>query len=159
MTDFGPVNYRSSPSRSKLVPVSVPVSKQSLSLATQKDTSVSASRHLKKSLQQSVQPLLSPSLASSQFEEGTGVLPLVIHIRCPPRRAGNVALLPFEYVLVIVEWMTHINRIADTTISSSLLPVVPASSHPQLSSVYSNLLVSKMSIPLPLALQKLSKIR
>ncbi len=155
MTDFETINYRSSPSRSKLAPVSVPVSRQSLSLATQKDTLVSASRRLKKSLQQSVQPSLSPSLASFQFEEGTGVLPLVTHIRCPPRKVGNVALLLFEYVLVIVEWKIHIIRITDTTISSSLPPVVPASSHPQLSSVYSNSLVSKMSIPLPPALQKL----
>lgn len=155
VTDFDPINYRSNPSKSKLAPVSVPVSRQSLSLVTQKDTSVSASRRLKKSLQQSVQPSSSPSSASSQFEEGTGVLLLVTHIRCPPRRVGNVALLLFEYVLAIVEWTIHITRIADTTISSSLLPVVPASSHLQLSSVYSNLLVFKMSILPPPALQKL----
>ena len=149
MANFDAINYRSSPSRSKLAPVSVPVSRQSLSLATQKDTSVSALRHLKKLLQQSVQQSLSPSSASSQFEEGTGVLRSVTHIRCPPRRVENVALLLSEYVLVIVQFAIYITGIADTTISSSLLPVVPASSHLQLSSVYSNSLVSKMSIPLP----------
>ena len=149
MTNFDPINCRSSPSRSKLAPVSVPGSRQSLSLATQKDMSVSASRHLKKLLQQSVQQSLLPSSASSQFEEGTGVLRSVTHIRCPPRRVGNVALLLSEYVLVIVQWTIYRTRIADITISSSLLPVVLASSHPQLSSVYSNSPVSKMSIPLP----------
>lgn len=154
MTDRDPINYRSSLSRSKLVLVSVPASRQSLSLATQKDTSVSASRHLKKLLQQSVQQSLLPSSASSQSEEGTGVLRSVTHIRCPPRRVGNVALLLSEYVLVIAQLRIHRTRIVDTTISSFLLPVVPASSHPQLSSAFSNSPVSKMSIPPPPALPK-----
>lgn len=96
ITDFEPINYRSSPSRSKHALVSVPGSRQSLLLATQKDTSVSASRHPKKLLQQSVQQSSLPSSASSPFEEGTGVLRSVTHIRCPPRRVGNVALLLSE---------------------------------------------------------------
>ena len=149
MADFAPINFRSSLSKSKLAPVSVPGSRQSLSLATQKDTSVSASRHLKKLLQLSVQQSLLPSSASSQFEEGTGVLRSVTHIRCPLRRVGNVALLLSEYVFVIMQWMSHRTEIADKVISLSLLPVVPVSSHPQQSNVYSNSPVSKMSIPLP----------
>ena len=90
---FLPPN-RSSPSRSRPVPVSAPVSRPSSSLATPRATSVSASRPLRRSRPPSAPPSSSPSSASSLCAAVTGAPTSVSLTLCPPRRAASAVPSP-----------------------------------------------------------------
>lgn len=81
--------YRSSPSRSRPVPVSVPVSRPLSSLVTLRATLVWVSRPLRRLPPLSAPPSLLPSLASSPSVVVTGVPTLVLLTRSPLRRAAS----------------------------------------------------------------------
>lgn len=137
--------YRSSPSRSRPVPVSVPVSRPSSSSVTLRATSVSVSRPPRKSLPPSVP--LSP-LPSSPFSPSvvvTGAATLVSLTLCPLSRAPSVVPSPSEYVMKCAISGSESSML--TWNSLSPLPVVPALLPPPPLSVCSSLPVSRMPTP------------
>lgn len=91
-------SYRSSPSRSRPVPVSVPVSRPSSSSVTPRVTLVSVSRPPRKSPLPSVPPSPSPSWLSSPSVAVTGVPTSVSLTLCPSSRAASVVPSPSVYV-------------------------------------------------------------
>lgn len=137
---------RSSPSRSRPVPVNVPVSRPLSSLVTARVTSVSVSRPPRKSLPPSALPSSLPSSAFYPSVVVTGVPTLVNLTLSPPRRAASVVPSLSEYVSPILYY--HNMRI-DHYPSLSPLPVVPVSLPRPPSSVSSSLLVSRMPTPPP----------
>ena len=88
--------YRSNPSRSRLVPVSVLDSRPSWSLATAKVTLASASRHPKKSQPPFVPQSSSPNSPSFPSDEATGV-PISVNLTPSPLRSpASVAPSPCD---------------------------------------------------------------
>lgn len=139
--------YRSSPSRSRPVPVSVPDSRLSSSSVTRRATSVSVSR-LPRKLPLLFVPLSSsPSSALSPSVVASGVPTLVSLTLCPSRRAESAVPLPSEYV---ENTSRNLVRTTNTNqIRSLSLPlVVPRLSHLLLSNVSYNSPVSRMLTPL-----------
>ena len=86
---------RSSPSRSRPVPVSVPASKPLWLLATARDTSVLALRPPRKSPPPSVPPSSLPSSPLCPFAVVTGVPTSVSRTPFPSRNPASVAPSPF----------------------------------------------------------------
>lgn len=124
-----PLCYRSSQSRSRPALVSVPASRPLSSSVTLRDTSVSASRPPRKSQLPSAPPSSSPSSPLSQSVADTGEPTLVLLTLSQPRNPESAVPSPSDL---------------------SQLPAVPVSSPPQLSSVFSSLLVLRTSTLLPL---------
>lgn len=121
--------YRSSPSRSRPVPVSVPASRPLSSLVTPRATSVSVSRPPRR-LPPPSAPLSSlPSSLSSPSVVATGATTLVSLTPCPARSPASAVPSPS---------------------ASFPLPAVPASLPLPLSSASSSSLVLRMlTLPLP----------